>query len=39
MNFISHTLGVIDRHKQFKGHYLIMDKAPIYTLDSSKMFI
>lgn len=32
-NFISATLGVLDRHEQFKGHYLNMDNAPIHNSD------
>ncbi|KAG1408867.1 hypothetical protein G6F60_001111 [Rhizopus arrhizus] len=29
-NFISSVLDVMDRHKQFRGHYLIMDDALIH---------
>ncbi|KAG1140373.1 hypothetical protein G6F37_001805 [Rhizopus arrhizus] len=32
-NFISVTLDVLDRHEQFKGHYLIMDNAPVHNSD------
>ncbi|KAG1050394.1 hypothetical protein G6F43_007324 [Rhizopus delemar] len=30
-NFISSVLDVMDRHEQFRGHYLVMDNAPIHT--------
>lgn len=30
-NFIAKTLDILDKHPQFKGHYLIMDNAPIHT--------
>ncbi|KAG1468016.1 hypothetical protein G6F56_004082 [Rhizopus delemar] len=30
-NFVASTLDVLDRHEQFKGHYIIMDNAPIHT--------
>jgi transposase len=29
-NFISSVLDVMDRHEQFRGHYLVMDNAPIH---------
>jgi transposase len=29
-NFIANTLDVFDRHKHFKGCYLVMDNAPIH---------
>ena len=32
-NCISVTLDVLDRHEQFKGHYLIMDNAPVNNSD------
>ena len=30
-NFISSVLDIMDRHEQFRGHYLVMDSAPIHT--------
>ena len=30
-NFISSVLDVMDRHEQFRGHYLVMDNTPIHT--------
>ncbi|KAG0747073.1 hypothetical protein G6F57_001098 [Rhizopus arrhizus] len=30
-NFISSVLDVMDRHEQFRGHYLVTNNAPIYT--------
>ncbi|CEP16997.1 hypothetical protein [Parasitella parasitica] len=30
-NFIASTLDVLDKHEQLKGHYIIMDNAPIHT--------
>lgn len=36
-NFVASTLDVLDRHEQFKGHYIVMDNAPIHThLDIEK---
>jgi len=29
-NFIAMTLDVMDKHELFKGHYLVMDNAPIH---------
>lgn len=29
-NFVSSILDVMDKHEEFKGHYLIMDNAPIH---------
>ena len=29
-NFIAMTLNVMDKHELFKGHYLVMDNAPIH---------
>jgi transposase len=28
---VAATLIVIDRHEQLKGHYIVMDNAPIHT--------
>ncbi|CEP10365.1 hypothetical protein [Parasitella parasitica] len=30
-NFIAKTIDILDKHPQFKGHYLVMDNAPINT--------
>ncbi|CEP15746.1 hypothetical protein [Parasitella parasitica] len=30
-NFIAKTIDILDKHPQFKGHYLVMDNAPIHT--------
>ncbi|CEG71152.1 hypothetical protein RMATCC62417_06935 [Rhizopus microsporus] len=36
-NFVAATLDVLDRHEQFKGHYIVMDNTPIHThLDIQK---
>lgn len=36
-NFVAATLDVLDRHEQLKGHYIVMDNAPIHThLDIQK---
>ncbi|KAG1437079.1 hypothetical protein G6F56_013278 [Rhizopus delemar] len=36
-NFVAATLDVLDKHEQFKGHYIVMDNAPIHThLDIQK---
>lgn len=38
-NFIASTIAVMDRHEEFKGHYFIMDNAPIHTSDNIRNFI
>jgi transposase len=38
-NFIASTIDVMDRHEEFKGHYIIMDNAPIHTSDNIRKFI
>lgn len=36
-NFVAATLDVLDRHEQFKGHYIVMDNVSIHTrLDIQK---
>ena len=37
--FISDTLNVLDRHEQFKVHYLIMDNASIHISDQIEKLI
>ena len=38
-NFISSVLDVMDRHEEFKHHYLIMDNAPIHKHQDIKNLI
>lgn len=38
-NFIYGTLDVLDRHEQFRGHYLIIDNAPIQVSDQIEKLI
>ena len=38
-NFIASTLDVLDHYEEFKGHYIIMDNAPIHTADSIERLI
>jgi transposase/transposase-like protein len=38
-NFIYDTLEVLDRHEQFKGHYLLMDNAPIHSSEQIRRLI
>lgn len=38
-NFIASTLNVMDQHEDFKGHYIIMDNAPIHTNKDIQLYI
>ncbi|EIE80821.1 hypothetical protein RO3G_05526 [Rhizopus delemar RA 99-880] len=38
-NFIANTLDVMDRHEEFKGHYIVMDNAPIHKHRDIKLYI
>lgn len=38
-NFIASTLDVMDQHDEFKGHYIIMDNAPIHTNKDIQLYI
>ncbi|EIE90456.1 hypothetical protein RO3G_15167 [Rhizopus delemar RA 99-880] len=38
-NFIANTLDVMDRHEEFKGHYIVMDNAPIHKHEDIKLYI
>ena len=38
-NFIANTLDVMDRHEEFKNHYLVMDNAPIHTNKDIQTYI
>lgn len=38
-NFIASTLDIMDRHEEFKGHYLIMDNAPIHKYKDIKLYV
>ena len=38
-NFMAATLDVLDRHEQFKGHYIVMDNDPIHTHVDIQKFI
>jgi transposase len=38
-NFIAATLDVMDKHEIFKGHYLVMDNAPIHKHIAIRQYI
>ncbi|OAD67915.1 hypothetical protein PHYBLDRAFT_151000 [Phycomyces blakesleeanus NRRL 1555(-)] len=38
-DFVAATLDVLDKHEQFKRHYIIMDNAPIHTHLDIKKYI
>ncbi|CEG84661.1 hypothetical protein RMATCC62417_18430 [Rhizopus microsporus] len=38
-NFVAATLDVLDLHEQFKGHYIVMDNAPIHTHQNIQKYI
>ena len=38
-NFIASTKDTMDRHGDFKGHWIIMGNAPIHTADNNRKFI
>ncbi|KAG1472540.1 hypothetical protein G6F56_001477 [Rhizopus delemar] len=38
-NFVSMTLDIMDKHELFKGHYLVMDNAPIHKHTDIKAYI
>ncbi|KAG1031421.1 hypothetical protein G6F43_013958 [Rhizopus delemar] len=38
-NFIASTLDIMDQHEEFKGHYLIMDNAPIHKHEDIKIYV
>lgn len=38
-NFLASTMDVMDRHEAFKGHYLIMDNAPIHENKDIQLYI
>ncbi|KAG1053175.1 hypothetical protein G6F43_004726 [Rhizopus delemar] len=38
-NFIAMTLDVMDKHELFKGHYLVMDNAPIHKHTNIRSYI
>ncbi|EIE81272.1 hypothetical protein RO3G_05977 [Rhizopus delemar RA 99-880] len=38
-NFIASTLDMMDQHEEFKGHYLIMDNAPIHKHEDIKIYV
>ncbi|KAG1489113.1 hypothetical protein G6F47_012156 [Rhizopus delemar] len=39
INFIKSTLDVLDNHEEFKGHYIVMDDAPIHTSKDIERYI
>ncbi|KAG1038350.1 hypothetical protein G6F43_012702 [Rhizopus delemar] len=39
INFIKSTLDVLDNHEEFKGHYIVMDNAPIHTSKDIERYI
>ncbi|CEP13859.1 hypothetical protein [Parasitella parasitica] len=39
INFIKSTLDVLDNHEEFKGHYIVMDNAPIHTSKEIERYI
>ena len=38
-NFIAKTIDILDKHPQFKGHYLVMDNAPIHTNEDIRKYV
>ena len=38
-NFVAATLDVLDLHEQLKGHYIVMDNAPIHTHQDIQQYI
>lgn len=30
-NFVAATLNVLDRHKKFNGHFIVMNNEPVHT--------
>lgn len=39
INFVKSTLDVLDKHEEFKGHYIVMDNAPIHTSKDIERYI
>jgi transposase len=39
INFVKSTLDVLDNHKKFKRHYIVMDNAPIHTSNGIERYI
>jgi hypothetical protein len=39
INFVKSTLDVLDNHEEFKGHYIVMDNAPIHTSKDIERYI
>ena len=39
INFIKSTLDVLDNHEEFKGHYIVIDNAPIHTSKDIERYI
>ena len=38
-NFAVHILNAMDQYGEFKGHYIVMDNAPIHTSKDIQLYI
>ncbi|EIE91785.1 hypothetical protein RO3G_16496 [Rhizopus delemar RA 99-880] len=38
-NFTASSLDILDKHKEFKGHYIVMDDALIHMAESIEKYV